>query len=40
MKKITKLKRPHIPIKTQLQLWVVSAGRCQFPGCNDFVLTG
>jgi hypothetical protein len=38
MKKITKLKRPNIPIKTQLQLWVVSAGRCQFPGCNEFVL--
>ncbi len=38
MKKITKLKRPNIPIKTQLRLWVVSAGRCQFPGCNEFVL--
>lgn len=38
MKKTTKLKRPNIPIKTQLQLWVVSAGRCQFPGCNEFVL--
>ncbi len=38
MKKTAKPKRPHIPIKTQLHLWVVSAGRCQFPGCNDFVL--
>lgn len=38
MKKTTKLKRPNIPIKTQLQLWVVSAGRCQFPGCSEFVL--
>ena len=38
MKKTIKPKRPHISIKTQLQLWVVSAGRCQFPGCNEFVL--
>lgn len=38
MKKTKKPKRPNIPIKTQLQLWVVSAGRCQFPGCNEFVL--
>lgn len=38
MKKTAKLKRPNIPVKTQLQLWVVSAGRCQFPGCNEFVL--
>ena len=37
-KKTAKLKRPSIPTKTQLRLWVVSAGRCQFPGCNDFVL--
>lgn len=33
-----KLKRPPISIKTQLRLWVISAGRCQFPGCNEFVL--
>lgn len=38
MKKTTKPKRPNIPIKTQLQLWVVSAGKCQFPSCNEFVL--
>lgn len=36
-KKTTKLKRPPIPIKTQMYLWVISAGRCQFPGCNEFL---
>lgn len=34
----TKQKRPSISTKTQLKLWVVSAGRCQFPGCNEYVL--
>jgi len=33
-----KSKRPPIPLKTQLRLWVISAGRCQFPGCNEFLL--
>ncbi len=33
-----KLKRPPIPIKIQLRLWVISAGKCQFPGCNEFLL--
>ncbi len=37
-RKFVKPKRPSIPVKTQLQLWVVAAGRCQFPGCNEFVL--
>ena len=38
MTKKTKLKRTSISIKTQLRLWVVSAGKCQFPGCNEFLL--
>lgn len=33
-----KPQRPPIPIKTQLRLWVISAGKCQFPGCNEFLL--
>lgn len=33
-----KEKRPPIPPKTQLRLWIISAGRCQFPGCNEFLL--
>lgn len=32
-----KLKRPSIPIKTQLKLWVAAAGRCEFLGCNESV---
>ncbi|MBP7966913.1 SAVED domain-containing protein [Candidatus Woesebacteria bacterium] len=37
-KKNTKPKRPPISARTQLQLWVASAGRCQFPGCDESVL--
>ena len=29
--------RPKIPIPTQLKLWVLSVGRCEFPGCNTLV---
>lgn len=29
-----KKKRPQIPRSVQLKLWVLSAGRCQFRGCN------
>lgn len=28
-------KRPTIPFKTQVKLWTVAAGRCEFPGCNS-----
>lgn len=31
-------KRPSIPLRTQLKLWVISGGRCQFPGCPEFLL--
>lgn len=34
----TKEKRVKIPLQTQLKLWVLSAGRCQFPGCNKSLL--
>src|SRR3989338_11489986 len=27
-------KRPPIPVSVQLKLWVKSAGRCEFLGCN------
>ncbi len=37
-KKRKKEKRPSIPWKTQLKLWVLSAGHCEFPGCNKFLL--
>ncbi len=30
-------KRRPIPIKTQLKLWVATAGRCEFLGCNKMV---
>lgn len=35
---LKKQKRPAIPIKTQLQLWVKAGGRCSLPGCNKIVL--
>lgn len=35
---LKKPKRPAIPIKTQLQLWVKAGGRCSLPGCNKIVL--
>jgi len=28
-------KRPAIPKTTQLKLWVLSGGRCEFKGCNE-----
>lgn len=28
------IKRPSIPKSTQLKLWLMSGGRCEFPGCN------
>ncbi len=39
-KKIIKSKKPRlkIPLDTQLKLWVLSAGRCEFPGCNKSLL--
>lgn len=33
-----KSNRLKIPIQTQLKLWVLTAGRCQFPGCNKSLL--
>lgn len=30
----TKKSRVPIPIKTQIELWAVAAGRCEFRGCN------
>ncbi len=30
-----KLKRPTIPIRTQIKLWTLAAGRCEFLGCNE-----
>ncbi len=32
--KIKKKTRVPIPIKTQIELWAVAAGRCEFRGCN------
>lgn len=32
-----KITRPAIPIKTQMKLWTLSAGRCEFLGCNEIV---
>jgi hypothetical protein len=31
-------KRPKIPTPTQVQLWVQAGGRCEFPGCNAYLL--
>lgn len=31
-------KRPNIPTLTQLRLWVLAGGRCEFPGCNQPLL--
>src|SRR3989344_1736754 len=36
--KIKKEKRPPIPEKIQLRLWVLTAGRCEFPGCNKLLI--
>lgn len=33
-----KPKRPPIPPNVRLKLWVVSGGRCQFPGCNQLLI--
>lgn len=33
-----KKNRKNIPDKTKIQLWVKSGGRCQFKGCNDYLL--
>jgi len=33
-----KPKRPNIPNPIQLKLWVLAAGRCEFQGCNNFLL--
>jgi len=33
-----KKKRPAIPLHTQLKLWTLAAGRCEFLGCNKFLL--
>jgi len=32
-----KQKRPKIPEDVKLKLWVLSGGRCEFPGCNKYV---
>jgi len=31
-------KRPRIPVSTQLKLWVTAGGRCEFGGCNEYLL--
>jgi hypothetical protein len=36
--KKTSEKRVKIPLDVQLKLWVLSAGRCEFPGCNKSLL--
>lgn len=30
-------RRPNIPENIKLKLWVLSGGRCEFPGCNQYV---
>lgn len=30
--------RPNIPIATQLRLWVIAGGRCEYPGCSEYLL--
>ena len=30
-------KRKSIPEAVRLRLWVASAGRCEFKGCNEYV---
>ncbi len=32
-----KQRRPNIPDPVKLKLWVLSGGRCEFPGCNEYV---
>jgi len=29
--------RPSIPDNIKLKLWVLSGGRCEFPGCNEYI---
>jgi hypothetical protein len=31
------MSRPKIPESIKLKLWVLSGGRCEFPGCNEYV---
>jgi len=33
----SKPKRPPIPTKTQLRLWIEAGGRCEFKGCNEYL---
>ncbi len=33
----SKQKRPNIPEDVKLKLWVLSGGRCEFPGCNKLL---
>jgi hypothetical protein len=33
-----KERRPAIPPVTQLRLWTMAGGRCEFPGCNELLL--
>jgi hypothetical protein len=35
--KINKKNRPAIPEHIKLKLWVLSGGRCEFPGCNKYL---
>ncbi len=32
-----KTKRTKIPEWTKLKLWVLSGGRCEFSGCNNYI---
>lgn len=34
----TRAKRAPIPLPTQLRLWVKAGGRCEFLGCNEYLL--
>ncbi len=36
--KIKKEKRPPIPEAIKLRIWVLAAGRCEFPGCNELLI--
>ena len=31
----SKITRETVPLQTRLKLWVKSAGRCEFNGCNE-----
>lgn len=37
MTTLRKTKRPSIPFKTQMKLWTLSAGRCEFLSCNEIL---